>query len=136
MKCERCGKETWTNNTIHIPNVNGSELYKVCTECNKLWNENLSKMIVKFLKEGEQMNRLEELKVVELGEKIGYKKGFEDAKKQFERPHGEWIADDWIMGSAGTHRVWCCSVCEKKSLIKPNFCPNCGASMQKEGVKK
>lgn len=43
-------------------------------------------------KEGEtKMDRLDELKVVELGEKIGYKKGFEDARKQFERPHGEWI---------------------------------------------
>ena len=38
-----------------------------------------------------KINRLEELKNVELGEKIGYKKGFEDARKQFERPHGEWI---------------------------------------------
>lgn len=95
------------------------------------------------------MNRLEELKNVELGEKIGYKKGFEDARKQFERPHGEWIKGREIsrtMLRGGTlyidYENFTCSVC---GLVLDrllyhvdgspfyNFCPKCGASMREEG---
>ena len=42
-----------------------------------------------------------------------------------ERPHGEWIYKD-MKGQF-------CSVCDKQSVWKFNFCPNCGASMRKEG---
>jgi len=63
------------------------------------------------------MDRLEELKVVELGEKIGYKKGFEDAKKQFERPHGEWLDD-------------VCSCCGMESEYQTLYCGGCGVLMK------
>lgn len=41
-----------------------------------------------------------------------------------ERPHGEWIYKD-MKGQF-------CSVCDKQSVWKFNFCPNCGASMEKK----
>ncbi len=74
------------------------------------------------------MDRLEELKVVELGEKIGYKKGFEDARKQFERPHGEWI-------DCEDNNYCKCSICGNIVMIEEvtTYCGSCGASMAKEG---
>lgn len=81
------------------------------------------------------MDRFEELKVVELGEKIGYKKGFEDAKKQFERPRGEWQT----LITKGTEKepiAWKCSVCGKSPVfaVKSDFCPRCGADMREGEV--
>ena len=81
------------------------------------------------------MNRLEELKNVELGEKIGYKKGFEAARKQFERPRGEWTSN-------GNDLEYICSVCGEdlpysdEYDYQTNFCPNCGAPMNEEAFKK
>lgn len=74
------------------------------------------------------VNRFEELKSVELGEKIGYKKGYEAARKQFERPHGEWVLD--INGD-----IHCpnCGILHKVS----NFCSYCGSDNRpKEGGEK
>ena len=54
-----------------------------------------------------------------------YKEGYEAAKKEFARSHGEWRI---------TFYGCECSVCKDTTLTIPmNFCPNCGASMQKEG---
>ena len=44
-----------------------------------------------------------------------------------ERPHGEIYKD--MKGQF-------CSVCDKQSVWKFDFCPNCGASMVKEGEAK
>lgn len=98
------------------------------------------------------MDRLEELKVVELGEKIGYKKGFEAARKQFERPHGEWIKGREIsrtmLDDVTLHidyENFTCSVCgivldrllyHVDGSLFYKFCPNCGASMVEEGEQK
>lgn len=72
--------------------------------------------------------RMSDVKRIELGEKIGYKKGFEAARKQFERPHGEWLFDGW-----GT----CCSECGYRPKIGGGkFCSECGADMSKEGGEK
>lgn len=58
-----------------------------------------------------------------------------------ERPHGEWINEDYGIGLCFAE----CSECgeEIEGYAKengfgfdysfPNFCPNCGARMQKEG---
>lgn len=74
------------------------------------------------------MNRLEELKIVELGEKIGYKKGFENARKQFERPSGEWkdYTDDGYVE---------CPFCGSATNCDGNiddlhYCFSCGANMR------
>lgn len=75
------------------------------------------------------MNRLEELKNVELGEKIGYKKGFEDARKQFERPHGEWVFDSSFTEFGNPYGTYKCSVCGTHSSNKYSFCKDCGAEM-------
>lgn len=55
-----------------------------------------------------------------------FKVVFEDA-----RPHGEWIP---FSGDSLDVRMKC-SVCGsvEMPLARHNFCPNCGASMRKEG---
>ena len=57
---------------------------------------------------------------------IGYKKGYEDAKKEFERPKGEWKYDGFCV----TTTQYKCNKCEYSTLEKTNFCPNCGARMK------
>lgn len=62
----------------------------------------------------------------------GYKKGYEDAKKEFETPKGEWIANSY-----GEHH---CSKCghaalyeeydDEYSEIQSYFCPYCGRKMK------
>ena len=62
----------------------------------------------------------------------GYKKGYEDAKKEFERPQGEWVVDDWS-------KIIECNKCHGQAPIditsgeqyESNFCPICGADMRK-----
>ena len=62
----------------------------------------------------------------------GYKKGYEDAKNEFERPHGEWHGNNFDEHS--------CPLCGHAALyeeepdgyyeVQSNFCPNCGADMR------
>jgi hypothetical protein len=55
----------------------------------------------------------------------GYKKGYEDAKKEFERPKGKWIKDDnGLIGCSHCRIVWLRGMTD--------FCPNCGADMREE----
>jgi hypothetical protein len=65
----------------------------------------------------------------------GYKKGYEDAKKEFARPQGEWIK--WNFKTLGAMGDWeyKCSNCEKVSDGESNYCSNCGAQMQKGGAE-
>lgn len=55
-----------------------------------------------------------------------YEKGYADAKKAFERPHGEWEFDDLDCD-------YRCTVCKNFNDFITDFCPNCGADMRKEG---
>lgn len=63
-------------------------------------------------------------------------------KYEEERPHGEWIEKCTSFGG----KCWAkCSVCNEfangfgrdngfgHDYFYPNFCPNCGASMRREG---
>ena len=61
---------------------------------------------------------------------IGLNMAIETLKK--ERPHGEWIIR---RDKRGTHIYSVCSKCNVPYLDNdfPNFCPNCGADMRKEG---
>ena len=61
----------------------------------------------------------------------GYKQGYIDARKKYERPQGEWIIDG--------HHIRCnkcneyiCDTDREGNKIPDNFCPNCGARMGAE----
>ena len=47
-----------------------------------------------------------------------------------ERPQGEWIK----IGDIGL--AYTCNKCGEVNVISTNFCPNCGAYMQKEGDRE
>ena len=61
-----------------------------------------------------------------------------------ERPHGEWIphtfkdkrTGETVNFTIGSIVRMTCSVCNKDAFAGGNFCPNCGASMRKEGDEK
>ena len=58
----------------------------------------------------------------------GYKKGYEDAKKEFERPHGDWIDHSEDEGYLE------CPICEHLINSEGNkeelhYCWNCGAKL-------
>ena len=58
-----------------------------------------------------------------------YKRGYEQAKKEFERPQGEWIP---VKRWDNTHD-WVCSECGKKNehgITIEKFCYKCGADMR------
>ena len=57
-----------------------------------------------------------------------YKKGFEDAKKKFERPKGKWIEFDEV------YRRFTCSVCKRQMFLIQvgEFCLACGADMRED----
>ena len=57
----------------------------------------------------------------------GYKKGYEDAKKEFERPHGEWVVD------IHTRDVVCSNCRQSRRDTRTThifFCNHCGADMR------
>lgn len=44
--------------------------------------------------------------------------------------HGDW---QWQTGGRGNcWHLWKCDICDGKVKIKSDFCPNCGAKMDKE----
>lgn len=57
----------------------------------------------------------------------GYDKGFAEAKKQFARPHGEWIHTE-----DGECYCTLCKVRDWTNSDDYRFCPWCGADMRKE----
>ena len=65
---------------------------------------------------------------------IGYKKGYEDAKKEFARPQGEW---GWSGSNGNGRNYYNCSVCgrlieaKRNELINFPYC-HCGAQMEKQ----
>lgn len=68
----------------------------------------------------------------------GYKKGYEDAKKEYARPQGKWIHRRVIAKDRSFDMV-VCSNCQTEfswdaetGVAMDNYetCPNCGAKMQ------
>ena len=56
-----------------------------------------------------------------------YLEGYKQGRKDFGRPQGKWICD---------YRTCKCSVCNFTTVIDTyNYCPNCGAEMQKGGAE-
>lgn len=50
------------------------------------------------------------------------------------RPHGKWIIDISEKDDYMTRRGWRCSACgTRQTYGKPNYCPTCGAQMDKGG---
>lgn len=65
----------------------------------------------------------------------GYKKGYEDAKKEFERAKGEWIDEGQYAESHSEHAYICknCGyqIIKNPSMIFENrYCESCGADMR------
>ena len=61
-----------------------------------------------------------------------YKKGFEDAKKKFERPKGKWALKRYD-SPLGTLRDVFCSCCGKpKAQDYFEYCSKCGADMRED----
>ena len=59
-----------------------------------------------------------------------------------ERPHGEWKeftvstyrgTDEWGEPKWGKGKKFICKRCGRRTVIRENFCPNCGRRMKKEG---
>ena len=57
-----------------------------------------------------------------------YMEGYKAGKRDFEPKQGEWIDVN------GDGSLWKCNNCGEKSCCKGNYCPDCGANMQKGGA--
>lgn len=58
-----------------------------------------------------------------------YMEGYKDAKKDFEPKQGEWVK----IGDLGL--AYTCNKCGEVDVIPTNYCPYCGAKMQKGGAE-
>lgn len=95
--------------TINIPNC--SEFMAKPTE---------------VIKVGEPLSNSDEIKrAFEKGDI--YKQGFEDARKKYERPKGEWGKYDFCIITRTQYK---CSICRTRVLYRSKFCSNCGADMR------
>lgn len=61
-----------------------------------------------------------------------YIKGYKEGRKDFERPHGEWMPNN---SSQFSNPGRSCSLCGKTVEFSENYCPNCGADMRKNEKK-
>lgn len=61
---------------------------------------------------------------------------------EVQRPHGEWKeftvstyrgTDEFGEPKWGKGKKFICERCLRRTVIRENFCPSCGAKMQKEG---
>lgn len=75
-------------------------------------------------------------------EEKAYKRGYEDAKKELDRPHGEWKTTPNPNHSpfdSTSAVIYICSQCAYSSgdriTATWNFCPNCGSDMRVETQK-
>lgn len=61
----------------------------------------------------------------------GYTDGFDDARRNYERPHGEWKKIKRSLGD-GKHStfIYRCPFCGYVEGCKANFCGKCGADMR------
>ena len=69
-----------------------------------------------------------------------YKKGYEEAKKEFSKPSIGWITmpnPNHSPFDSTSVNIYMCSMCGYSSAERItatwNFCPNCGERMSKEG---
>ena len=53
--------------------------------------------------------------------------------KLAQRPEGEWIISEYVDTRRGF--ITKCSFCKTDTIGGGNFCPNCGAKMQKGGAE-
>ena len=60
----------------------------------------------------------------------GYVNGYKDAKKKFDRPHGEW---ETCIDTEYRKCSYCGNVVMLEESVRFHFCPNCGADMRKGG---
>lgn len=65
---------------------------------------------------------------------LGYNDGFAEARKQFDKPSGEWLeipVERDMLYNTGI--AYTCSVCGRKNCYgKPPYCMYCGAKMEKK----
>ena len=68
---------------------------------------------------------------------------YEDMRDFVEAVHGWWIGVDssfWKPTHSGDipvfRKTYRCSECRRRTAIAENYCPNCGAKMDKEEVCK
>lgn len=59
-----------------------------------------------------------------------YEEGYERARKDFERPTGEWINPSKSPEIANKDFFSDCSNCGYTQMDETNYCPNCGAKMK------
>ena len=71
---------------------------------------------------------------IKTGLEAGYKIGYEQAKKEFERPHGEWIPEGFTndRGETYYHCSLCFAVDKMDGSQLLNYCWKCGADMRGE----
>ena len=77
-----------------------------------------------------QINREELLKVLTF-DRHQYEKGWEDSRKTFQRPKGEWIYER-PNNTTYSDFVYCSECRKPNGFYITNFCPNCGADMRPE----
>ena len=58
-----------------------------------------------------------------------YEEGYKQGRKDFERPQGKWAK----IGEVGI--AYTCNKCNELNIRPTNFCPYCGAAMQKGGAE-
>lgn len=73
-------------------------------------------------------------RVIICNQKKPYRVFSDDAKKEWSRPHGKWIEHRQLNPVGCLYSEYECSVCHDEVWQKTEwqFCPNCGASMDKE----
>ena len=63
-----------------------------------------------------------------------YVKGYENAKKKYQRPRGEWRIERNSTLGVCLQEVYICSNCNTavgcQFFVRRSFCPNCGADMR------
>lgn len=64
-----------------------------------------------------------------------YQTGYEEGRKDFERPKGKWIYKEFDAESGISRSYWCSNCGEPKSQWCDDFCQRCGADMRKGGAE-
>ncbi len=80
------------------------------------------------IKVGEPLSNSDEIRQAFENGEI-YKRGFEDARKRYERPIGEWIVGEYMDCHSDILPQYTCPFCGKVEYRKYDFC-HCGADMR------
>ena len=73
------------------------------------------------------VNIIDNAQPVEQNWRFYYDHGYAQAKRDFERPHGEW-GDPFFWNGKTYHKCTNCHISSELILID-KYCPNCGAKM-------